>query len=65
MVARGRRYGGGGTDAARGGSLLKSFGTWEGYERQKQPGLGEGRGRGWIIRTGSQCDSSSGQSGKR
>lgn len=36
---------GGGTDAERGGSLLKSFGRWEGYERQKQPGLGEGGGR--------------------
>lgn len=36
MVAWGRRYGGG-TDAERGGSLLKSFG----YVRQKQPGLGD------------------------
>lgn len=55
----------GGTDAERGGSLLNCFGRWEGYERQKQPGSWEGGGRGWIIQTGSQCDSSSGQSGKR
>lgn len=50
-----RAWIGGATDARTGG-CFQGLWEWKGCERQKHR---------WIIQTGSQCDSSSGQSGKR